>query len=203
MDDELFKKEKVLECARRILEKVENLDSYGKNGKGRFETLDGTKKYLDIKNGIYFFYDGKRKKIVRVGTHKADGGLKRRISKHFGKNDASIFRERVGMAMSCDSQVKWNEALDAKVSEYINKFEIKIIGVEGKGRRLDYENRIIATLSWAGFFSREFRKPDEVMKNSPDGMIGKIGMWLKDGMFDEPVEDLREIEKIFSGNHGE
>lgn len=136
-------------------------------------------------NGIYFFYekgetccfDGvPHDRIVRVGTHREENRFKDRILNHYGNNkNASVFRKHVGTALiqrdKLDFDVKlWHtqdgptdENVESRVSNFIREnFYFRCIPVEGKDRRLDLEEKFIATLctkdlqpsdNWLGRFA--------------------------------------------------
>src|SRR5690625_998756 len=98
---------------------------------------------LAFTNGVYIicekgesYYDLDR--IVRVGTHKADGRLKARLKDHYlRKNkDGSIFRKNIGLALLNKDQDPLNKNEkdeEKKIStKDIEKF-IKDIFIESKG----------------------------------------------------------------------
>jgi len=68
---------------------------------------------IPFKNGIYIMFETGEKlygmdRIVRIGTHRADGRLKERLRDHFLKEnkDGSILRKNIGLSLlhhDCDS----------------------------------------------------------------------------------------------------
>ena len=86
------------------------------NSQRRFKyPLEKEEKNAIPKNGIYIFFekgetittpDGRiLDRIVRVGTHKKDDNLYKRLNQHFtGNITSSIFRKDIGKALSTDNE---------------------------------------------------------------------------------------------------
>ena len=138
----------------------------------------GTKPMIPS-DGIYFFYErgessdhnSNALRIVRVGTHKAQGRLPSRLRTHY-QGGASIFRTHVYQAMAARNGRQ--TALRAKnfppdVNRQVNQyffanFTFRVVSEADSRRRLDLEERAIATLArcsicrpsgaWIGNFSQ-------------------------------------------------
>ena len=190
------KKQQVLDCADKIIEKCNELAKFEKNDCGKFVDEKESEKLKGIK-GVYLFASvdntGNIKKIVRVGTHTSDGenSLINRLRNHFNNNkDSSSFRKDISKCEGYENS--------EKISEYIGAFKILIIEENDKTKREEIERKLIATLSWAGFFSEKYRETDEVMKKSDNEFTRNYGLWVENEMFKEPILDINEVEEIFA-----
>ena len=116
-------------------------------------------------NGIYFFFEvGESNtdgldRLVRIGTHRSDRRLKKRISQHYrGNRKSSVFRKHLGGAIinrECPDIVrleKWlnkdgeaADGLETRVSEILKQdFYFTYIEVEEAEERLELEEGLIA-----------------------------------------------------------
>jgi hypothetical protein len=130
------------------------------------------------RNGIYLLFErGERisiagtenDRVVRVGTHKVDGGLKRRFQQHYrGNNNASTFRRDVGSAMLSRSGVssdiiaawmgraRFEKSVERELSEFMDsQFTFSCIAVDSFEQRMRLEQGLIA------FFASLARFPVE------------------------------------------
>ncbi|MDQ7030700.1 MAG: hypothetical protein Q9O62_13435 [Ardenticatenia bacterium] len=115
-------------------------------------------------------------RIVRVGTHTGESQLRSRLKQHYmnENKDRSIFRKNIGRAMLQRAgdpfleQWNWNlttrkarerylplldeekqRQVERAVTEYIRQnFSFVVFGVDKKGERLEWERKIISTVSW-------------------------------------------------------
>jgi hypothetical protein len=125
------------------------------------------------RNGIYFFFEqgevvpaakGHLDRIVRIGTHRQDGRLDRRLRLHFrGNRRASVFRRHIGTALQRAGQLNQEvvDQLAAENSSRVPELEVAIsnvlstsfsfacIQVEERDDRLRLEAGLIGLL--AGF----------------------------------------------------
>lgn len=130
------------------------------------------------KNGVYLLFEENEfshgsNRIVRVGTHKSEGGLGKRLYEHIYKpnKDRSIFRKHIGRCLldgdpflehwnicltSRAAKLKYGDSIDFKkqqsveeaVTNYITvKFSFAVIQVETKQKRLKVESSLLATIS--------------------------------------------------------
>jgi hypothetical protein len=140
-------------------------------------------------NGVYFFYedgefcerDGVRlERIVRVGTHREQGNLQRRLHYHYyGDKNGSVFRKHIGGAILAqadpsDPRLSTWLAQDTptfaevedQVNEIIrNRFRFRCTRVNDANERLTLEECLIGALSgclhcrpstsWLGRFARD------------------------------------------------
>jgi len=128
-------------------------------------------------NGIYLVFEkgesahaGSR--IVRVGTHRGNNRLAKRLHEHLFKpnKDRSIFRKHIGRCLLADDPFleQWNfdltsranklkyaghvdigrqKEVEARVTQYIGeRLEFVVFPVEGKHERLDLEKSLLATI---------------------------------------------------------
>ncbi|MDW7730424.1 MAG: hypothetical protein SCJ94_10550 [Bacillota bacterium] len=116
-------------------------------------------------NGIYFFFevgeytiDGYNR-LVRIGTHRSDGRLKKRLMQHYkGNRNSSVFRKHLGGAIinrDCPDEVrlgKWfnkNEpapnGIENRVSDILEQnFYYSCLDFKNKKERLSLEEGLIA-----------------------------------------------------------
>ena len=165
-------------------------------------------------------HNGER--IVRVGTHTGNDNLVKRLKEHFMKEnkDRSIFRKNIGRAILSKKQdsflEQWNwdlttrankdkysslvdfdkqKAIEEEVSQYIkNNFSFAIFEVKLKTDRLNFESKLISTISLC-----EDCKPSLqwLGQLSPIHKIKGSGLWLVQGLYKTPL-DSAELEEIKS-----
>ncbi len=159
-------------------------------------------------------------RIVRVGTHTGDNQLRSRLKQHFVKEnkDRSIFRKNIGRAIlrkegdpflqqwewdltTRSAKERYLQLLDEEkrcqveraVTEYIQQhFSFVVFAVESKRERLEWEQKIISTVScckicrpcsnWLGL-------------HSPKDKIRESGLWLVNGLYKEPFS-YKELETL-------
>ena len=180
-----------------------------------WDTIDD----IAFDNGIYIlFEDGEAyygmDRIVRVGTHRSDGRLRRRLKDHFisENKDGSIFRKNIGKAIlkkkknpylnvwSVDTSkqekiIRLGDSYDPifqkKVEENVTKYmrdhlSFVCFPVATEQERLRLEEGIIAALNRSSDFtsSSEWRG-----KYSTEHEIVQSGMWLKQGLDGIPLAE--------------
>ena len=174
-------------------------------------------------NGIYFFFEKGEKvekgidRIVRVGTHQADGRFRGRIRQHYGNRcslkgnkNASVFRKHVGGALlrrdnPRDYRLKeWLKQggqaypeVEMRVSECLrNNFTFCCLNVDGMEDRLMLEKGIIALLAQhpLGRTSGEW-----LGKYAADERIGRSGLWNTQQLDAEPLKakQLEYMKRCF------
>ena len=180
---------------------------------------------LPFSNGIYIifekcesYYDIDR--IVRIGTHKADGRLKARLKDHYiRKNkDGSIFRKNIGLALLNKEQdeylkvwqlntskpsikeeykeqinLEYKKRIEEKVSNYLREnTSFTCLKVDSKEERLRIEEGIIALLNK----TIDFKASDNWLGNHhPDHEIRESGLWNKQGLSGQTLT-LEEIKNL-------
>ena len=183
---------------------------------------------LAFTNGIYIifekgesYYDLDR--IVRVGTHKADGRLKARLKDHYlRKNkDGSIFRKNIGLALLNKDQdpylriwklntskpkikkeykeelnLEYKKKIEERVSNYLReKTSFTCFEVSSNEERLRIEEGMIALLN----NSKYFKSSDKWLGNyHPDQEIRESNLWNKQGLSGQAL-DLKELWYIGKG----
>jgi hypothetical protein len=185
-------------------------------------------KNIPFENGIYIMFEEGEKyhemdRIVRVGTHEADGRLRRRLKDHFvSKNkDGSIFRKNIGktilnkdnhpyLAIWSDNSSKkatmydkygdafdldFQKRIETEVSEYLqNNISFTCFPVPTKELRLRYEEGIIATLHQ----SQDFGPSNKWYgKYSPISAIKDSGLWLVEGLSGTPLSE-KEFSRLMN-----
>ncbi len=166
-------------------------------------------------------------RIVRVGTHTGENQLRSRLKQHFvnENKDRSIFRKNIGRAMLQRAEdpflEQWNWDLTTRkarerylvlldeekqrqvekaVTEYIQQnFSFVVFGVDDKGERLEWERKIISTVSWCG----ECRPSSRWLgKYSPKRKIRESGLWLVNGLYKDGLSwvELEELKEIVQAN---
>ena len=180
------------------------------------------------KNGIYILFEKNElahngERIVRVGTHKGNDNLAKRLKEHFIKEnkDRSIFRKNIGRAILLkkdDSFLKqwdWDlttrvnkdkysslvdfekqKSTEEEVSQYIKyNFSFAIFEVKSKTDRLNFESKLISTISLC-----EDCKPSSqwLGQSSPIQKIKESGLWLVQGLYKTPLDsgDLTKIKSL-------
>jgi len=121
-------------------------------------------------NGVYLMFEagetierdgGSVERIVRVGTHRADGGLVRRLRRHYaGRRGNSVLRRHLGGALLARADpddarlTDWHTQravpfpdVEVAVSEALrDRFTFCCLRVDGASERLDLERGLIALL---------------------------------------------------------
>ncbi|RKY55805.1 MAG: hypothetical protein DRP96_12000 [Candidatus Neomarinimicrobiota bacterium] len=167
-------------------------------------------------------------RIVRVGTHTGENQLRSRLKQHFmnENKDRSIFRKNIGRAILQRAEdpflEQWNWDLTTRkarerylplldeekqrrvekaVTEYIQQnFSFVVFDVDNKEKRLEWERKIISTVSWC----KECRpSPNWLGMYSPKQKIRESGLWLVNGLYKDELSwvELGELEKIAQANH--
>lgn len=180
---------------------------------------------IPYQNGIYIMFEKGESyrgmdRIVRVGTHRGQDRLKKRLRDHFVKEDAdgSIFRKNIGRAflnMTSDPYLQvWDidmhvsdnvkkhkhlidEALEndleAKISRYLREnVTFVCFPIDDETERLRLEEGIIATLNQHPSFGPSSHW---LGLNSPVSEIARSGLWNRQGLDGQPLSD-EEIERI-------
>ncbi|MFQ5709614.1 MAG: hypothetical protein ACE5HO_19330 [bacterium] len=147
-------------------------------------------------------------RIVRVGTHTGTNQLRSRLKQHFvnENKDRSIFRKNIGRAILQKEgdpflgQWEWDlttrkakerylplldiekqRSVEKAVTEYIQRnFSFVVFRVDEKEERLQWEQKIISTVSWC-----EECRPSPVWLGmySPKRKIRESGLWLVNGLY--------------------
>ena len=144
------------------------------------------------------------------------------LSSHFMKEnkDRSIFRKNIGRAIlskkddSFLEQWNWDlttrankdkysslvdfekqKSIEEEVSQYIkNNFSFAIFEVKSKTDRLNFESKLISTIS----LCEDCKSSSQWLgQSSPIHKIKESGLWLVQGLYKTPL-DLDELEKIKS-----
>lgn len=183
---------------------------------------------IPFANGIYIVFEKNERfkgweRIVRIGTHDAQGRLRERLKDHFVRKnkDGSIFRKNVGKAIlkqrsdpflpmwTLDtskpenrSKVDFNlqESVEKEVSAYLNQnMSFAVIAIEDIQQRLRIEKAIISSLNQAIAF-----KPSETWLGnySSEIEIRESGLWLKRGLNDFPLnyQELLFLREALTSN---
>ncbi len=153
-------------------------------------------------------------RIVRVGTHTGDDQLRARLEQHFihENKDRSIFRKNIGRAMltrdhdpfltqwdldlttrssrrtySASADFARQQQVERQVTEYIQRhFSVAVFCVDDRARRLDWESKIISTISWC---SECGPSPDWLGQYSPKERIRQSGLWIVNELYKQPLSD--------------
>ena len=168
---------------------------------------------IPFEDGIYIMFEkgqkhGELDRIVRVGTHTAEGRLKARLKDHFisRNKDGSIFRKNIGKALLSKNndpyldiwtanmsnkkktatidKVKAAE-IETAVSDYLqDKISFVCFPINNKEARLRIEGALISLLNCSDDFY-----PDNnwLGKFSPVDRISRSGLWLTQGLDAEPL----------------
>ncbi|MEG0181155.1 MAG: hypothetical protein RR657_04635, partial [Peptostreptococcaceae bacterium] len=105
-------------------------------------------KDLKFDNGIYIMFENGETyqgmdRVVRVGTHRADGRLVTRLNNHFTSNnaDSSIFRKNIGRALLSRDKSSYQDVWELNTSKSeireLHKNEID----------LEFENELESTIT--------------------------------------------------------
>jgi len=162
-------------------------------------------------------------RIVRVGTHTGENQLRSRLKQHFvnENKDRSIFRKNIGRAIleevddpfleqwewdltTRQAKEKYSPLLDKEkqrwleqaVSEYIQgNVSFVTFRVDDKGKRLEWERKIISTLSCC---EECHPSPNWLGRHSPKQRIRDSGLWLVNGLYKKPLseKELEDLERI-------
>ncbi len=180
---------------------------------------------IPFENGIYIMFQKGEKyrgmdRIVRVGTHRVDNRLKRRLRDHFVKKnaDGSILRKNIGRALLHQSndpyefiweldtsrreikeqnreliKIDYEQKIEEDISEYLREnISFICFQVDTQEERLRLEEAIISTL-WKGL---EFKCSAQWLGlNSPKIEIVNSGLWNVQGLNAEVLKES-EINKI-------
>jgi len=168
---------------------------------------------IPFEDGIYIMFEkgqkqGELDRIVRVGTHTAEGRLKARLKDHFisQNKDGSIFRKNVGKALlsknkdsyldiwTLDTSNKKNTAtidkvkeaeIENAVSNYLqDNISFVCFPINNKEARLRIEEALISLLNCSDDF---YPDNDWLGKFSPVDRIRQSGLWLTQGLDAEPL----------------
>ncbi|MBV1818116.1 DUF6884 domain-containing protein [Clostridium cochlearium] len=143
---------------------------------------------IEFENGIYMIFKSGEfghamDRVVRVGTHRADGRLKARLKDHyFRKNkDGSIFRKNIGLAL-----------LNKDQDEYLDIWGLNTSNPKIKEERLRIEEGLIAILSK----NKRFKASNDWLGNyHPDSEIRESYLWNKQGLKGKPLS-LEEVKAL-------
>ena len=154
-------------------------------------------------------------RIVRVGTHTGINQLHSRLFQHFLKEnkDRSIFRKNIGRALlskNKDNFLKQREIdlttkdakelystsidftkqreIEKEVTKIIqNNFSFVVFPVDDKDKRLEFESKIISTIS----LCEECKPSKKWLGNfSPKEKIRGSGLWLVNELWKIPLKVL-------------
>jgi hypothetical protein len=159
-------------------------------------------------------------RIVRVGTHTGRNQLRSRLKQHFltENKDRSIFRKNIGRCIlnkrgdpflkkweldltSKASREKHSELINSdklkeverEVSRYLQtSFSFVVLCVEGKEERLQFESKIISTVSLCDICTPS---KNWLGSYSPKEKIRESGLWLVNELYKEPLSE-RDLEKL-------
>ncbi|NLF43226.1 MAG: hypothetical protein GX587_11065 [Bacteroidales bacterium] len=181
---------------------------------------------IPFNNGIYIMFESGEKlygkdRIIRIGTHNADGRLKKRLKDHFisQNKDGSILRKNIGLALlhkendsfemiwAMDSskpetrseilasnQSERIKMIERRVSKYLqNHINFTCIQVDTKDKRLFIEGALITTLNHtADFYSSE----TWLGLSSPKPEIARSGLWNTQGLdkHELTIEEILDLE---------
>ncbi len=180
---------------------------------------------IPFENGIYIMFESGEKfndmdRIVRIGTHQADGRLKKRLKDHFKREnkDGSILRKNIGLSVLHQSNhsfeniwaLNWSnpeiknqylngqyisvkEEIEKLVSEYLrSNITFACIPVNSKKDRLEIEGALIATLNHDEEFNSSI---NWLGRHSPKPEIAVSGLWNTQGLKGNRLNQ-RELEDL-------
>lgn len=170
-------------------------------------------------NGIYVMFQSGElahglDRIVRIGTHRGQDRLRKRLHQHFHnkRKDSSIFRKHVGRALlvQCDDPFleQWNlnlstrkscekhmgevdlakqEQVESEVSDYLAKnVAFAVFGIDSRAERLNIEKGILSTIAACG----ECRASvDWLGHHHPHATIRNVGLWNIQGLKGMPMTE--------------
>jgi hypothetical protein len=162
-------------------------------------------------------------RIVRVGTHTGVNRLPSRMKAHFIKEnkDRSIFRKNIGRALlgrdhdpfleqweldltTSEAKQRYLPVIDLarqkqverQVSEYIQEhLRFVVFQVDDKQKRLDWESKIISTVSWC---TECGPSPTWLGNTSPKEKIRQSGLWIINELYKVPLTDKKFNELVTS-----
>ena len=181
--------------------------------------------HIPYKNGIYIMFEKGEKfhgmdRIVRIGTHREQNRLLKRLKNHFVKEDAdgSIFRKNIGRALlktSSDPYLQvweidmhnpvnkrdyghlineeFENELERRISRYLREnITFVCFPVDNAAERLRLEEGIIASLNRHPSFGPS---SNWLGINSPIQEIASSGLWNRQGLQGPPLTD-EELGRI-------
>ncbi|MFX0207091.1 MAG: hypothetical protein ACFFDT_13970 [Candidatus Hodarchaeota archaeon] len=173
-------------------------------------------------NGICFFYEEGEKipiddevkdRIVRIETHKDEGGFRDVIFNHFnGDKNSSTFRRQLGGAiirkknLDYPSLEEWLKEggstfndVEALIDEELReKFSFRYIRVNSEEERVDFEERLIASLALYACFHCSKSWLGRV---APSDNIRIFGLWNEKHLESDNImtlEHLLRLEELVS-----
>lgn len=189
--------EKGLWSGREIHRIVQTLPKYN------YLTID----QVPFEEGVYFMVDKNEEfcgypRIVRVGTHKGDGRLKKRLGQHFMTEDknGSILRKYVGSALlsqnkddylkiweynsrstkvykqwQSDININKERATELRVSKYLREsINFYCIDIKQSAERLKFKESVLRSL----YDDESFRATESWLGGfNPELHIGTYGLW--------------------------
>ena len=153
-------------------------------------------------------------RIVRIGTHTGDGKLRSRLEEHFVREnkDRSIFRRNIGRAILRRDHdpflAQWDLDLTTRASrqkhaasvDFVRQrrveqlvtaymqshFRFVVFRVDDKDRRLDWESKMISTVSLCDECGPS---PSWLGQFSPTERIRLSGLWLTNELYKQPLSE--------------
>jgi len=172
-------------------------------------------------NGIYFFFEeGEKRKdggerLVRIGTNKSEGRLKKRLNDHFGgSRDTSVFRKHIGGAIIRklglgDKKLKnWyskegraDQEIEKLVSRHLKEnLSFTCIEVNSRDERLLLEEGLIAL-----FAGEVVEKPsaDWLGRYAESKIIRESGLWNIEHVDGKPLtgKQLQRFKELAVGGN--
>lgn len=162
-------------------------------------------------------------RIVMVGSHTRENGLRSRLEEHFiiENKDRSILRKNIGRCIlnkRHDPYAKiweicmipinniqeyghllneeYQQSIEKEVSSYMKEnFSFCVIGVDNKSKRKELKYKLAAAI----YQCDECRPSNNWLGlSSPKEIIRESGLWQEKGLFGEPV-GIGELEHIIEG----
>jgi hypothetical protein len=163
-------------------------------------------------------------RIVRIGTHTGENQLRSRLKQHFisENKDRSIFRKNIGRALLAKQsdpfleQWEWDLTTKANKEKYLpmlnskkqlaveklvsaymhDAFSFVVFEVNSKEQRLEFESKIISTVSLCNDCKPSF---NWLGLHSPKSKIQKSGLWLVNELYKEPLDDegFAVLERLY------
>jgi hypothetical protein len=173
-------------------------------------------------NGIYVFFEREesveidgvvRDRIVRVGTHRGDSRLRRRLRQHYGgierlgtNKRASVFRRHVGAALMrrkdpqdprlsdwLRSKSRGAHEVEVWVSKVLREsFTFRCVRVDSAAARLSLESGLIALLAQHPIGEPT---PEWLGHHAAAGAIRLSGLWNTQHVSGEPLTD-QQLERL-------
>jgi hypothetical protein len=168
-------------------------------------------------------YGHSTNRMVRIGSHTGNDQLPSRLEQHFLKEnkDRSIFRKNIGRAVlsrdndpflefweldltTSEAKHKYlpvlnrdkQKQIEKQVSAYIQQhLYFVVFPVQDKIMRLEWESKIISTVSWC----EECRPSKRWLGNhSPKEKIRRSGLWIVNELYKTPLDtsDFLRIEGL-------